>query len=130
MPKRLDENFSEIVLRKKGKGYEKCQVRQKANLDKKHFSKIVNDVHYQPKKQPFLALSRRRRFNLIVKEFADNDMYDVFEISKALVAISSRCLAVRWRNGKNKQRSPAGRPFIFSSSEGRERQRRIYRQSF
>ncbi len=103
----IDESFSEMVLRKiKEKGMKNAECYRKANLDKKLFSKLANDLHYRPKKttavalavaleldlnetrellmKAGLALSHCEKFDIIVEFFIRERRYNIHEINQAL----------------------------------------------
>lgn len=111
----LAETFTEMLLRLiESKQYQDPEVYQRANIDRKLFSKIRCNPQYKPSKNTALALaialelnldqtkdliarsgyafSPASKFDLIVEYFIRNDKYDIYEINEALFAFNESLL--------------------------------------
>ena len=105
----MEETFSQRLLRLiDERNFKDSEVYTKANVDRRHFSKIRKDVNYTPNKKTVLAftialelsldeakdllasagyaLSRSSKMDIIIAYFLQNKIYDMFEINDVLYA--------------------------------------------
>ena len=102
-----EETFSEMLLRLIDESGEKnSAVYTRANIDRRHFSKIVNNINYRPSKETALAfaialklnfektqkflssagytLTKNNLADVIVNFFIDKKIFDINAVNSAL----------------------------------------------
>ena len=111
----LDMGFSEALLKLiDATGKKDSEIYKKANVSKQHFSKIRNNLHYQPTKATAIAfalalelnmdqtneligragytLTKSSRFDLIIQCFIEQKNYNIVEINIALYEFDQNLL--------------------------------------
>ena len=103
----IDESFTQMVLRKiDERGVKDSVCYKKANMDRKHFSKLRSDIQYKPKKTTAVALaialelpleeardllmkagyalSHSNKFDIIIEYCLKNGVYDIHTVNQIL----------------------------------------------
>lgn len=111
----LEKTFSEALLERiTATGKTDQEIYKKANIDRKLFSKIRSNRHYQPSKNTAMALglaleldlkafndliakagytlSASSKTDLIIQYYIDRKVYDLFEINTTLFEFTNRTL--------------------------------------
>ncbi|MBN2795505.1 MAG: macro domain-containing protein [Clostridia bacterium] len=111
----MEETFSEMLLRLIDERQLKDSiVYKKANIDRRLFSKIRSQKHYQPKKETaisfaialelsledtldFLAragytLSQSQKFDVVIQYFIENEHYNIYDINMLLFDLNEKTL--------------------------------------
>ena len=117
--KNLDAGFSETLLKLIDRtGKKDSEIYKKANVDRKLFSKIRNNMDYKPSKTTALAfafaleldieetkdfigragfaLSHSSKFDVIVEYFLVNKNYNVFELNEVLFAFDQPLIGAQY----------------------------------
>lgn len=117
--KSLDAGFSETLLKLIDRtGKKDSEIYKKANVDRKLFSKIRNNMDYKPSKATALAfafaleldieetrdfigragfaLSHSSKFDVIVEYFLVNGNYNVFELNEVLFAFDQPLIGAQY----------------------------------
>jgi O-acetyl-ADP-ribose deacetylase len=112
---KLEDTFQQRLFRWIDvKQLNEVDVYKKANITRKHFSKISSNVDYQPKKSTAIALaialelsiddtldllrcagytlSPSKRFDLIIRHFIEREIYSTFTINEALFEFGEELL--------------------------------------
>ncbi len=119
VPKKFepDESFSQCLIRMiDERGMKDPEVYKKANIDRKHFNHLKNDLHPNPKKNTVVALgiamkldrkqmdqlleragyvlSRSSVFDLIIMYCIEHEIYNIFTVNEILYANDQKLLGV------------------------------------